>query len=115
MTEPAPAGHVATACEPHHRPFANPSIETLIAFRLAAQLSDGDPVQLELDWGDHLCQLKQVDMAVAHYIEAGQSTKAIEHMHDCGICHNDLKPSTVKPLNLLKHLLPLWERQRFFQ
>lgn len=35
-------------------------------------------VTLEEDWGDYLCQLKQVDMAVSHYIDAGQSTKAIE-------------------------------------
>ena len=35
-------------------------------------------VTLEEDWGDHLCHLKQVDMAISHYIEAGQSTKAIE-------------------------------------
>jgi len=52
------------------------------AYRNAVELARREfpqlVVQLELDWGDHLCQLKQVDMAVAHYIEAGQSTKAIE-------------------------------------
>ena len=52
------------------------------AYRAAVDLARREfpqqVVTLEEDWGDHLCHLKQVDMAISHYIEAGQSTKAIE-------------------------------------
>ena len=52
------------------------------AYRAAVELARREfpqqVVTLEEDWGDHLCHLKQVDMAISHYIEAGQSTKAIE-------------------------------------
>jgi len=52
------------------------------AYRNAVELARREfpqqVVTLEEDWGDYLCHLKQVDMAISHYIEAGQSTKAIE-------------------------------------
>lgn len=54
------------------------------AYRSAVELAKshndfgGQVMSLEEDWGDYLVSQKQVDMAVAHYIEAGQDTKAIE-------------------------------------
>ena len=40
-------------------------------------------VELEEKWGDHLVEMKQVDAAINHFIEAGQSVKAIEAAMEC--------------------------------
>jgi len=52
------------------------------AYRRAVSLARRDypqhVVQLEEDWGDYLVSHKQPDMAIDHFIEAGQTTKAIE-------------------------------------
>eukprot|EP00899_Mesostigma_viride_P028336 jgi/Mesvir1/8688/Mv02626-RA.1 len=52
------------------------------AFRRAVELArrhfPHDVVVLEGEWGDWLAQQKQLDAAINHYIEAGQSLKAID-------------------------------------
>ncbi|EGF80053.1 hypothetical protein BATDEDRAFT_11418, partial [Batrachochytrium dendrobatidis JAM81] len=52
------------------------------AFRAAIELCrvvyPMEVVKLEEQWGDHLVSLKQMDGAINHYIEAGNSFKAIE-------------------------------------
>lgn len=35
-------------------------------------------VSLEEEWGDYLVQTKQLDAAINHYIEAGQTVKALD-------------------------------------
>jgi intraflagellar transport protein 172 len=63
-------------------------------------------VELEERWGDHLVEVKQVDAAINHFIEAGQSVKAIEAAMECRNWKKALeivdaqagpKPSTPKP------------------
>jgi intraflagellar transport protein 172 len=48
------------------------------AVDLARRVYPEAVVQLEEDWGDYLVQNKKVDMAINHYIEAGQYVKAVE-------------------------------------
>ncbi|KAI8804484.1 hypothetical protein BJ742DRAFT_824622 [Cladochytrium replicatum] len=52
------------------------------AFRAAVELSrtayPHQVVSLEEQWGDYLVSQKQMDAAINHFIEAGQSVKAIE-------------------------------------
>ena len=52
------------------------------AFRKAVELARGafpsEVVSLEEEWGDKLCNQKQFDSAIVHYIEAGSVIKAIE-------------------------------------
>mmetsp|Transcript_15284 Transcript_15284/g.25210 ORF Transcript_15284/g.25210 Transcript_15284/m.25210 type:complete len:1767 (+) Transcript_15284:218-5518(+) len=48
------------------------------AVELARRMFPDQVVSLEESWGDWLVSQKQVDAAVNHYIEAGQSKKAIE-------------------------------------
>jgi intraflagellar transport protein 172 len=48
------------------------------AIELAKQQQPALVVRLEEEWGDWLVELRQVDAAINHYIEAGCSTKAID-------------------------------------
>lgn len=48
------------------------------AVELARHAFPDSVVQLERLWGDHLCQIKQLDAAINHYIEAGEILKAAE-------------------------------------
>ncbi|XP_004083357.1 intraflagellar transport protein 172 homolog [Oryzias latipes] len=48
------------------------------AVELARAAFPAEVVKLENAWGDHLVQLKQMDAAINHFIEAGYSLKAIE-------------------------------------
>ena len=52
------------------------------AFRAAVEISrtafPQEVINLEEQWGDYLVSIKQVEAAINHYIEAGQSIKAME-------------------------------------
>jgi len=52
------------------------------AFRAAVEISrtafPQEVINLEEQWGDYLVSIKQVESAINHYIEAGQSIKAME-------------------------------------
>lgn len=41
-------------------------------------ISPEQVVSLEEEWGDYLVEHKQMDAAISHYIEAGQTNKALE-------------------------------------
>ena len=45
---------------------------------LARHCSPGDVVVLEGEWGDYLASQKLYDAAINHYIEAGESLKAVD-------------------------------------
>jgi intraflagellar transport protein 172 len=67
--------------------------EALTAFRkghayrkaidLARRDFPGQVIQVEEEWGDWLVTQKQMDAAINHFIEAGQSLKAIEAAMQC--------------------------------
>lgn len=48
------------------------------AVELARRCSPGDVVILEGEWGDYLAAQKLYDAAINHYIEAGESLKAVD-------------------------------------
>ncbi|CAH1397619.1 unnamed protein product [Nezara viridula] len=48
------------------------------ALHLARVVAPQEVVSLEEEWGDHLVQTKQLDAAINHYIEAGQTIKALD-------------------------------------
>ncbi|GMH45662.1 hypothetical protein BSKO_13619 [Bryopsis sp. KO-2023] len=48
------------------------------AVDLARHEFPGEVIQLEEEWGDWLMSQKQMDAAINHYIEAGQTRKAVE-------------------------------------
>ncbi|XP_065179819.1 intraflagellar transport protein 172 homolog [Sycon ciliatum] len=48
------------------------------AVDLCRQAFPNEVIQLEEDWGDHLCHIKKMDAAIPHYIEAGRNVKAVE-------------------------------------
>ncbi|KRT79958.1 Anaphase-promoting complex subunit 3 protein, partial [Oryctes borbonicus] len=48
------------------------------AVELARMISPDQVVSLEEEWGDHLVENKQMDAAISHYIEAGQTYKALD-------------------------------------
>ena len=52
------------------------------AYRRAVELArssfPGEVVSLEEEWGEWLCQKKQYEAAIVHYIEAGHVVKALE-------------------------------------
>ena len=48
------------------------------AVELARQSFPNEVIKLESEWGDHLVRSKQMDAAINHYIEAGNSGRAIE-------------------------------------
>ncbi|GMH40826.1 hypothetical protein BSKO_08730 [Bryopsis sp. KO-2023] len=48
------------------------------AIDLARHEFPGEVIQLEEEWGDWLMSQKQMDAAINHYIEAGQTRKAVE-------------------------------------
>jgi len=50
----------------------------LQAVELARKFFPNHVIKLEEEWGDYLVRIKQLDTAINHYIEAGNSDKAIE-------------------------------------
>ena len=48
------------------------------AVELARQISPASVINLEEEWGDWLASQKQMDAAINHFIEAGNTLKAIE-------------------------------------
>ena len=48
------------------------------AVELARKYFPNHVIKLEEEWGDYLVRIKQMDTAINHYIEAGNSDKAIE-------------------------------------
>ena len=48
------------------------------AVELARRSYPQEVIKLESEWGDHLVRTKQMDAAINHYIEAGNSAKAVE-------------------------------------
>ncbi|CAD7702008.1 unnamed protein product [Ostreobium quekettii] len=57
------------------------------AYRKAVELArhefPAEVIVLEEEWGDWLMGVKQLDAAINHYIEAGQSVKAVEAALEC--------------------------------
>ena len=49
----------------------------------ACRESPSSVITIEEEWGDHLMSQKQMDAAINHFIEAGQSLKAIEAAMQC--------------------------------
>lgn len=48
------------------------------AVELARKISPASVITLEEEWGDWLASQKQMDAAINHFIEAGNTLKAIE-------------------------------------
>lgn len=53
------------------------------AVELARRESPGEVIRIEEEWGDWLMGQKQMDAAINHFIEAGNSVKAIEAALQC--------------------------------
>ena len=53
------------------------------AVDLARREFPAEVILIEEEWGDWLMSQKQMDAAINHYIESGQSTKAVEAALGC--------------------------------
>lgn len=53
------------------------------AVDLARQEFPAEVILIEEKWGDWLVSQKQMDAAINHYIESGQTMKAVEAALDC--------------------------------